>query len=83
MGAPYIDYFISDEISTPPSLQPYFSEKLVYMPHSFYVNDHKRTWREVLNQKNLPERKIFFQEFFQQMEKDIIILANFGQPNRV
>lgn len=42
-GAPFFDYFISDPFITPPSAQPYFSEHLVLMPHSYQVNPLQQT----------------------------------------
>jgi protein O-GlcNAc transferase len=42
MGADYIDYLIADQILIPESRQPYYAEKLVYLPNSYQVNDSKR-----------------------------------------
>ncbi len=38
-GAPFIDYLLADEFVVPPDQSSYYSEKLVYMPGSFLVND--------------------------------------------
>jgi predicted O-linked N-acetylglucosamine transferase (SPINDLY family) len=38
-GAPYIDYFITDPVATPPALADGFSEKLASVPHCFMVSD--------------------------------------------
>ena len=42
MGAEYIDYLIADPTLIPASYQKYFSEKIVYLPNSYQVNDPKR-----------------------------------------
>lgn len=42
MAAPYIDYIVADRTLIPKESQQYYSEKVVYMPHSFQVNDSKR-----------------------------------------
>lgn len=42
MGAPYIDYLIADKTLIPEECQTYYSEKLVYLPNSYQVNDEKR-----------------------------------------
>ncbi len=42
MGAPYMDYIIADETVIPEDLQACFSEKIVYMPDTYQVNDRKR-----------------------------------------
>ena len=42
MGHPSIDYMIADHILVPCSSASNYSEKIIYMPHSFQVNDSKR-----------------------------------------
>jgi len=42
MGAPYIDYFIADRITVPEEHHAFFSEKIVYLPGTYQVNDTKR-----------------------------------------
>jgi protein O-GlcNAc transferase len=42
MGAPYIDYLISDAFITPGPSAPDYSEKLVLLPHSYQPNDRSR-----------------------------------------
>ena len=42
MGAPYMDYILADPILIPPENQKYYSEKIVYLPHTYQVNDRKR-----------------------------------------
>ena len=39
MGAPWIDYRITDRIATPAAQRRFWREKLVYMPHSFFLYD--------------------------------------------
>jgi len=43
MGADYIDYLIADERLIPPNQRGYYSEKIVYLPESYQVNDRKRS----------------------------------------
>ncbi len=38
-GAPYVDYFITDRVATPPALAGEFTEQLAYLPHCFMVSD--------------------------------------------
>jgi len=42
MGAGYIDYIIADKTLIPQSIQTAYSEKVVYLPNSYQVNDRKR-----------------------------------------
>jgi predicted O-linked N-acetylglucosamine transferase (SPINDLY family) len=41
-GAEYIDYIIADSTLIPSKSQQYYSEKVVYLPNSYQVNDRKR-----------------------------------------
>ena len=42
MGAEYIDYIIADEVVIPKECQAYYSEKVIYLPHCYQVNDSNR-----------------------------------------
>jgi len=42
MGAEYIDYLIADKHVVPIEGQSYYSEKIVYLPNSYQVNDSNR-----------------------------------------
>ncbi len=42
-GAPYIDYLIADRILIPEGSREHYSEKVVYLPGSYQVNDSKRS----------------------------------------
>jgi protein O-GlcNAc transferase len=65
-GADFIDYLITDRIVTPKDHAPYYSEKLIFLPHCYQVNDHQqkiasRDWnRETLG---LPDKGFVFSSF--------------------
>ena len=42
MGVDYMDYLIADKTVVPQENQQHYSEKLVYLPHSYQVNDTRR-----------------------------------------
>jgi predicted O-linked N-acetylglucosamine transferase (SPINDLY family) len=42
MGADYIDYLIADPTLIPEASRQYYSEKIVYLPDSYQVNDSQR-----------------------------------------
>jgi protein O-GlcNAc transferase len=42
MGAAYIDYLIADHTMVTPETEAHYSEKIIYLPDSFQVNDRKR-----------------------------------------
>ncbi len=39
---PCIDYVLADKFVLPPELAPHFTERPLYMPHSFQINDRRR-----------------------------------------
>src|SRR5262249_49384456 len=41
-GADFIDYIIADETVLPFDRSPFFAEKIVHLPASYYVTDSKR-----------------------------------------
>lgn len=44
LGAHYIEYFITDTVTSPPELASRMhSESLLYHPHTYFVNDHLQT----------------------------------------
>jgi len=45
-GAPYIDYVIADRIVIPEAEQRHYSEKVIYLPHTYQPNDRARTIAE-------------------------------------
>jgi predicted O-linked N-acetylglucosamine transferase (SPINDLY family) len=42
LAAPYFDYIVADKTLIPQESQQYYSEKIIYLPHSYQVNDSKR-----------------------------------------
>jgi protein O-GlcNAc transferase len=42
MGAPFIDYLLTDAFLTPPDQQPFFAEQLIYLPDCYQVNPRTR-----------------------------------------
>jgi predicted O-linked N-acetylglucosamine transferase (SPINDLY family) len=58
MGAEYIDYIIADRIVIPEETQAFYTEKIIYLPDCYQVNDSKRKISEKKfskNQLGLPE----------------------------
>lgn len=41
-GAPFMDYIITDKQTSPLELASQYSEKLAYMPNTFFIGDHKQ-----------------------------------------
>ncbi|KAG1330860.1 putative UDP-N-acetylglucosamine--peptide N-acetylglucosaminyltransferase SEC [Cocos nucifera] len=80
-GATYIDYLVTDEFVSPTRFSHIYSEKLVHLPHCYFVNDYKQQNRDVLGpvcqhkraDYGLPEDKFIFACFNQlyKMDPDI------------
>eukprot|EP00793_Prasinoderma_coloniale_P004610 PRCOL_00000371-RA len=47
-GADYIDYLVTDAVACPPEYAHYYSEKLVYVPNCYFVNDYAHRHRDLL-----------------------------------
>jgi predicted O-linked N-acetylglucosamine transferase (SPINDLY family) len=63
MGADYIDYIIADKTLIPLDAQSSYTEKVVYLPNSYQVNDRKRiiSDRQFTRQElGLPEDRFVF-----------------------
>ncbi|KAL3724509.1 hypothetical protein ACJRO7_029651 [Eucalyptus globulus] len=81
-GASYINYLVTDEFVSPFHFSHIYSEKLVHLPHCYFVNDYKQKNREVLDSSchpkrsdyGLPEDKFIFACFNQlyKMDPDIV-----------
>lgn len=41
-GASFMDYLITDAVTSPVELAAQYSEKLAYMPHTYFVGDHRQ-----------------------------------------
>ncbi len=48
MGADYIDYVLLDTAVCPPESRPCYSEAVALMPHTYFVNDYRRSNPEIL-----------------------------------
>ncbi|XP_038973671.1 probable UDP-N-acetylglucosamine--peptide N-acetylglucosaminyltransferase SEC [Phoenix dactylifera] len=77
-GATYIDYLVTDEFVSPTRFSHIYSEKLVHLPHCYFVNDYKQKNRNVLDPAcqhrrsdyGLPEYKFIFACFNQLYKMD-------------
>ena len=51
-GSKNIDYIVADKIVIPEESQKYFSEKIIYLPNTFMVNDNKKKISNSIISKN-------------------------------
>jgi protein O-GlcNAc transferase len=62
MGTEYIDYILADKTTIPDGSEPYYSEKIVYLP-SYQVNDRRRVISDKIftrRELGLPEKGFVF-----------------------
>jgi protein O-GlcNAc transferase len=71
-GADFIDYIITDKIVTPKAYSPYYSEKFVYMPNCYQINDNTQP---ISNKKF---RKIDFG-----LPESCFVFCSFNQPHKI
>uniref|UniRef100_A0A914X6Z0 protein O-GlcNAc transferase n=1 Tax=Plectus sambesii TaxID=2011161 RepID=A0A914X6Z0_9BILA len=69
-GAPFMDYIITDKVTSPLSLAHAYSEKIAYMPHTFFIGDHAQML------KHLTERVILKEKNSDYSDKDTITVVN-------
>jgi protein O-GlcNAc transferase len=77
MGADYIDYLVTDPIASPPEcLSKLYSESVIYMPYTYFVNDYAQSCNFVFD-KIRPTREQYG------LPTDKFIFANFNQLYKI
>ncbi|XP_032219900.1 UDP-N-acetylglucosamine--peptide N-acetylglucosaminyltransferase 110 kDa subunit isoform X2 [Nematostella vectensis] len=56
-GAPYMDYIITDKTTSPLEHADQYSEKLAYMPNTFFVGDHKQMFPHLMQNLRTPSNE--------------------------
>ncbi len=62
-GADFVDYVLADQVALPPDQQPFFAEKIVELPDTFFANDSTRaiaSARPSREQLGLPDEAFVF-----------------------
>ena len=78
MGADYIDYIIADNTVIPPELRSFYSEKVIAMPHTYFVNDHKQSSQSLIN---LPGGSVTRAQYG--LSDDVFVFCNFNQLYKI
>jgi protein O-GlcNAc transferase len=77
MGAKFYDYIVADPTVIPEAFRMYYREKVMYMPHSYLVNDHKQAYPGVFDkEKRLTRAKYGLSE-------DTFVFCNFNQLYKI
>lgn len=62
-GASFMDYLITDVVTSPLELASQYSEKLAYMPHTYFIGDHRQMFphlkeRVILTDKSGAKKEV-------------------------
>jgi len=77
MGAKYIHYFVGDKTVIPECYTNIYEEKIIWMPHSYFVNDYAQSMKFVLTESNRPKRSDY------NLPENVFIYANFNQIYKI
>ncbi len=72
-GADFMDYLIADKVIIPPSGKKFYTEKVVYLPNCYQINDKDRPISKAkYTKKNLklPENAVIYTSFNQSFKFD-------------
>lgn len=75
MGSDFIEYIIADDVVIPRHKREFYTEKVLSLPHSYFVTDHRQSSDQILlppdrdvlnrNKYGIPEDKFVFCNFNQ------------------
>lgn len=57
-GAPFMDYIVTDKVTSPIELAHQYSEKLAFMPNTFFIGDHKQMFPHLKERLILSDKSI-------------------------
>lgn len=76
-GADYIQYLVTDEFVSPTCFANIYSEKIVHVPHCYFVNDYKQKNLDVLDPNCQPKRSDYG------LPEDKFVFACFNQLYKI
>lgn len=56
-GAPFMDYIVTDRITSPVHLAQQYSEKLSFMPDTFFVGDHRQMFPHLIERAIIDDKE--------------------------
>lgn len=57
-GASYMDYIITDRVTSPLEYANHYSEKLAWMPHTYFIGDHRQMFPHLTERVLLQDKVI-------------------------
>jgi protein O-GlcNAc transferase len=79
-GAPYIDYLVCDPIVVPPDLRKFYTEKLIWMPHCYFVNSHATSVSHLLVDSDEERRELRQKN---QLPEDTFVYCCHSRPDKI
>jgi len=73
-GADFIDYILTDRIVTPPSEVKYYSEKIIYLPHTYQPTNNK----QIISDRKFTRRNLGLPG-----DPDTIVFSSFNQTHKI
>lgn len=61
-GADYMNYIITDIISSPMTAAADFSENFAYMPHTYFIGDHKQMFPHLIKRYKVQTKENFYND---------------------
>eukprot|EP01117_Protostelium_nocturnum_P018101 TRINITY_DN7501_c0_g1_i1.p1 TRINITY_DN7501_c0_g1~~TRINITY_DN7501_c0_g1_i1.p1 ORF type:complete len:702 (-),score=196.91 TRINITY_DN7501_c0_g1_i1:9-2114(-) len=81
-GSPFHDYLIADSTVVRPEYEEFYSEKIVYMPHSYHIFDHKQFMPVPPSRMQL-ERKNFVTDLPADVHRPPFLFCNHAHSSRL
>jgi len=76
--ARWLQHQVTDRVASPPAVSRYHAEKLVFMPHSYFVTDQRQADAYVLHEQlTAADRQTYG------LPKDVFVFASFVQLYKV
>lgn len=82
-GSHYMQYYITDQVASPQQLQHLYTEKLAYMPHCYFVNDHAQSYAEQAAELTDEQIDAGRAQYNLPARADGIVLAMFNQLYKI
>ena len=71
-GASYMDYIITDPVTSPVEFADHYSEKLAYLSRTYFIGDHKQMFPHLTERVVLADKvgSLNHKDFFTSLEID-------------
>jgi protein O-GlcNAc transferase len=81
MGADYIQYLVADNTVVPKEMRGFYDEKLLAMPHSYFLNDHRLSCADLFTTETLAAKQVSRQRYG--LSEDKFVFCCFSQVYKI